>query len=238
MSSLPCVASASASSSDTTGDCGTAGSLAAAVFGARPFLARNMSTNKRHSSAFVAEPIRRRRSSTSDGGMAGVAGADGRGSEGVTGLRDAERDAYPLSAFQWLRRDLRSETGEAMLWGCNEPWEVSIFTGWPLSATGFLVAVDEGVEARSGSLALLRCPLALTGDLPSSCATELEGETVESSNVGTALRVVRRVRLEVCDETSSLEVCDDDVMEGGSARMAAAVCSTGRGGGVATMTLG
>ena len=54
--------------------------------------------------------------------------------------------------------------------------------------------------------------------------------------------VPRRERLEGCDEVlkSSAEFCDEDVVEaGGAAMIEAAVCrAVGRGGGVATTTLG
>ena len=71
----------------------------------------------------------------------------------MMGLRDAERDAYPLSDFPC--RDFRSlvDVGEVTLAlavrGCRDGSVVSSLTGWPLRTTGRRATGERGEDLSS-----------------------------------------------------------------------------------------
>ena len=180
---------------------------------------------------------------------------------GVMGERLAERLAYPLSAFACPRRLLRSTVelalGDAALCARARSRsmgsDVSTLTGNPFSGEGAalrgaasspLIDGGAGVD-RALRLLPLGCPFA------SDSPMELEGEvtTSPSTNAGTALRVPRRARLPAppvpVEPMVSSDACDELVVisgggvgDGENWLWASSDCDGGRGGGVATTTLG
>ena len=132
----------------------------------------------------------------------------------MIGLRDTERDAYPLSALGW--NDLRSAVVTR-----SELSDVSILTGCPCPFTTGVLWTGGGDESLLSSYTrATRCPLTFTFALPGrlsgreSWPVELVGDTA-SSRIGTALRVLRRERVGGFDDGAPSSVDVEDVAETG-----------------------